>query len=201
MTSHWGDFQNADVILHCGSNSVENHPLSSKWLNRAHDNGAKWIVVDPRYTRTAEVADIYCPIRPGTDIAFYGGMFNYIIQNLIEPNLDKYLAGGKVPEYNFEYLLNYTNAAYLLDPNYSFDVEKGVFSGFNEETRSYDTHSWHYQTDHEEKWDTSATGAYAWAKAPGVPKFTPPVLTVPKKDMTLKNKMCVYQQFKKHYSR
>lgn len=62
MTSHWIDFQNTDVILHCGSNSVENHPLSSRWLNKAHENGAKWIVVDPRYTRTAEMADIYCPI-------------------------------------------------------------------------------------------------------------------------------------------
>ena len=75
MTSHWCDFQNTDYILHCGSNSSENHPISSKWLNKAHERGAKWIVVDSRYTRTAELADIYCPIRSGTDIAFYGGDF------------------------------------------------------------------------------------------------------------------------------
>lgn len=47
-----------------------------KWVNRALDKGAKWIVVDPRFTRTAAHADVYCPIRPGTDIAFYGGMIN-----------------------------------------------------------------------------------------------------------------------------
>lgn len=202
MTSHWCDFQNADVILHCGSNSVENHPVSSRWLNKAHENGAKWIVVDPRYTRTAEMADIYCPIRSGTDIAFYGGLYNYIIENLIDPYLDDYLKGKDVSDkYNFEYLLNYTNAPYLLDPEFEFDVESGLFSGFDEKTRTYSNHSWHYQTEKVEKWDTSASGAYAWVNKPGTPKFTTPDLTVPKKDMSLKNKMSVYQQFKKHYSR
>ena len=201
MTSHWCDFQNTDYILHCGSNSCENHPVSSKWLNKAHESGAKWIVVDPRYTRTAELADIYCPIRSGTDIAFYGGMYNYIIENLIEPNLDSYLAGNKCDVYNFEYLLNYTNASYILDPEYEFDVEKGLFSGWDEETKTYSNHSWHYETDHEEEWDTSEGGDYNWVVQPGVPEFTTPTLTVPKKDMTLKDPMCVYQQFKKHYSR
>nr|WP_172135948.1 molybdopterin-dependent oxidoreductase [Adlercreutzia sp. ZJ473] len=199
MTSHWCDFQNTDVILHCGSNSVENHPVSSKWLNKAHERGAKWIVVDPRYTRTAEMADIYCPIRSGTDIAFYGGMYHYIIENLIEPNLADYLAGKEVPVYNFEYLLNYTNASYLLDPEYSFDVESGLFSGYDEATRTYSNHSWHYQTESEEQWDTA--GDYAWAVKPGVPEFTTPTLQHPKRDMTLQDPMCVYQQFKKHYSR
>lgn len=199
MTSHWCDFQNADVILHCGSNSVENHPVSSRWLNKAHENGAKWIVVDPRYTRTAEMADIYCPIRSGTDIAFYGGMYNYIIENLIEPGLKDYLATGKMDKYNFEYLLNYTNASYLLDPEYSFDVEKGLFSGWNEETKSYSSHSWHYQTESTENWDTN--GDYAWVKKPGTPEFTTPTIEHPKRDMTLSDPMSVYQQFKKHYSR
>lgn len=201
MTSHWCDFQNADVILHCGSNSVENHPVSSKWLNKAHERGAKWIVVDPRYTRTAEMADIYCPIRSGTDIAFYGGMYNYIVENLIEPNLADYLAGKDVPVYNFEYLLNYTNASYLLDPAYAFDPATGLFSGWDEETGKYSAATWHYQTESEEEWDTSATGDYAWVKEAGVPEFTTPTIEHPKRDMTLSDPMCVYQQFKKHYSR
>ena len=158
--------------MNIGSNSVENHPVSAKWLNKAHERGAKWIVVDPRYTRTAEMADIYCPIRSGTDIAFYGGLYNYIVENLIEPNLQKYLAGEEVPEYNFSYLLNYTNASYLLDPDYSFDPSTGLFSGWNEDTGTYDAHSWHYQVESESTWDTS--GDYAWAVAPGVPEFTPP---------------------------
>ena len=201
MTSHWCDFQNTDVILNCGSNSVENHPVSALWLEKAHEQGAKWIVVDPRYTRTAEQADIWCPIRSGTDIAFYGGMYNYIIENLIEPGLAKYLADGDMSEYNFEYLLNYTNASYILDPEYEFDPATGLFSGWNEKTKTYNVHSWHYETESTEDWDTSETGAYSWVTKPGTPEFTTPTLTNPKKDMTLQDPMCVYQQFKKHYSR
>ena len=201
MTSHWCDFQNTDVILSCGSNSVENHPVSALWLEKAHEQGAKWIVVDPRYTRTAEQADIWCPIRSGTDIAFYGGMYNYIIEHLIEPNLAKYQETDDMSEYNFEYLLNYTNASYILDPDYKFDPETGLFSGWNEKTRTYNAHSWHYETESTEDWDTSENGAYAWVKKPGTPEFTTPTLINPKKDITLQDPMCVYQQFKKHYSR
>ncbi len=201
MTSHWCDFQNTDVILNCGSNSVENHPVSALWLEKAHEQGAKWIVVDPRYTRTAEQADIWCPIRSGTDIAFYGGMYHYIIENLIEPGLANYLATGDMSNYNFEYLLNYTNASYILDPEYEFDPETGLFSGWNEKTKTYNVHSWHYETASEEEWDTSENGAYAWVKKAGTPEFTTPTLTNPEKDMTLANERCVYQQFKKHYSR
>lgn len=186
MTSHWCDFQNADVIMNIGSNSAENHPVSSKWIHKAHENGAKWIVVDPRYTRTAEQADIYCPIRSGTDIAFYGGLYNYIIENDL---------------WQHEYVLNYTNASYLLDPEYEFDPTTGFFSGWDEETGKYSNHSWHYQVESETVWDTSEGGDYAWAVAEGVPEFTPPVVQHPKRDMTLQDPLCVFQQFKKHYSR
>lgn len=186
MTSHWCDFQNADVVMNIGSNSVENHPVSSKWIHKAHENGAKWIVVDPRYTRTAEQADIYCPIRSGTDIAFYGGLYNYIIENDL---------------WQHEYVLNYTNASYLLDPEYEFDPTTGFFSGWDEEAGKYSNHSWHYQVESETVWDTSEGGDYAWAVAEGVPEFTPPVVQHPKRDMTLQDPLCVFQQFKKHYSR
>ena len=64
MTSHWCDFANSDVILTIGSNNVENHPLSSRWVERAQDRGATWIVVDPRYSRSAAQADIYGRLRP-----------------------------------------------------------------------------------------------------------------------------------------
>lgn len=186
MTSHWIDFQNTDVILHCGSNSVENHPLSSRWLNKAHENGAKWIVVDPRYTRTAEMADIYCPIRSGTDIAFYGGMYNYIIEHDL---------------WQHEYVLNYTNASYLLDPAYEFDPETGFFSGWDPEARKYSAATWHYQIESETPWDTEPNGDYAWVKKPGTPIFTPPEHEVVKKDLTLQDPMCVWSKFKEHYSR
>lgn len=172
--------------MNIGSNSAENHPVSSRWIHKAHDNGAKWIVVDPRYTRTAEQADIYCPIRSGTDITFFGGLYNYIIENDL---------------WQHDYVLNYTNASYLLDPDYEFDPETGFFSGWDEETGKYSNATWHYQIESESTWDTSANGDYAWAVAPGVPEFTPPVVEHPKKDMTLQDPMCVFQQFKKHYSR
>lgn len=172
--------------MNIGSNSAENHPVSSRWIHKAHDNGAKWIVVDPRYTRTAEQADIYCPIRSGTDIAFFGGLYNYIIENDL---------------WQHDYVLNYTNASYLLDPDYEFDPETGFFSGWDEKTGKYSNATWHYQVESESTWDTSANGDYAWAVAPDVPEFTPPVVEHPKKDMTLQDPMCVFQQFKKHYSR
>ena len=94
--------------------------------------GAKVIVVDPRYTKTASKAHIYAPIRPGTDIAFLYGMMNYAIEN----NL-----------YFHEYVLNYTNASYLISPDYNFN--DGVFSGLTEKDGkfSYDTSSWAYQKD------------------------------------------------------
>ncbi len=187
--------------MNIGSNSAENHPVSSRWLHKAHDNGAKWIVVDPRYTRTAEQADIYCPIRSGTDIAFFGGLYNYVVNNLIEPGLQEYLATGKQDNYNFEYLLNYTNASYLLDPDFTFDPETGLFSGWDSEKKKYTNTTWHYQVESTSTWDTSANGTYSWAVAPGVPEFTPPTVEHPKKDMTLQDPMCVYQQFKNHYSR
>lgn len=186
MTGHWCDYQNADVIMTIGSNNVENHPISAKWVQKALDNGATWIVVDPRYTRSAEMADIYCPIRSGTDIAFYGGLFNYIIEHEL---------------WQHEYVLNYTNASYLLDIDYSFDINEGIFSGFDQSNATYSAKTWHYQVEETKTWDTSDTGDYAWVNKPNTPTFATPVLEVPKKDTTLTDPMCVFQQFKKHYSR
>ena len=111
MTGQWGDLANADVLLTCGCNNAENHPASMKWVDRARENGATFIVVDPRFTRTAALADIYCPIRPGTDIAFYGGMINYIFEH---------------DRWQHEYCLNYTNLSYLINPDFTFDPEEGL---------------------------------------------------------------------------
>lgn len=186
MTSHWEDFQNADVILTCGSNNAENHPVSMKWVNRALEAGAKWIVVDPRFTRSAALSDLYCPIRSGTDIAFYGGMINYIFENDL---------------WQHEYCLNYTNISYLIDPDFSYDPVTGYFSGWDESTKSYKKTTWGYQTDTETEWDTSDTGAYSWVNGEGVPEFKTPTLKTPKKDPTLQDPNCVYQVMKEHYSR
>jgi nitrate reductase alpha subunit len=82
MTNHWVDIKNADVVLIMGGNAAEAHPCGFKWVTEAKaHNKAKLIVVDPRFTRSASVADYYAPIRSGTDIVFLGGLINYLLSN------------------------------------------------------------------------------------------------------------------------
>jgi formate dehydrogenase major subunit len=160
MTNHWIDIKNADVILVMGANPAENHPVSMKWVMNAKEKGAKLVVVDPRFTRTAAKADIYAPMRSGTDIAFLGGMIKYIIDNKL---------------YFKDYVVNYTNAAFLVNPEYKGPGElNGIFSGYDEKARKYDKKTWAYQIDEN---------------------------GIPKKDPTLKDPNCVFRLLKKHYSR
>jgi formate dehydrogenase major subunit len=130
MTNHWIDIKNSDCILIMGSNAAENHPISMKYVTEAQSNGAKLISVDPRFTRTSSKADIYAPIRSGTDIAFLGGMIKYI--------LDKNL-------YHKEYVQYYTNAPFLVSN--SFNFKDGLFSGYDEKTRKYDKSQWAFKMD------------------------------------------------------
>src|ERR1700686_5102365 len=82
MTNSWTDIQNTDLAVIMGGNAAEAHPCGFKWVTEAKANrGAKLIVVDPRYTRSASVADFYAPIRQGTDIAFLLGVINYCMLN------------------------------------------------------------------------------------------------------------------------
>ena len=186
MTSHWCDFANSDVIMSIGSNNVENHPLASRWVERAQDKGAKWIVVDPRYSRSAAQADIYARIRPGTDIAFYGGLIRYIIENKL---------------YQKEYILHYTNAACILRPDFKFNEETGLFSGWDPETKRYDNETWGYDVDKKVGWDTTPGSAFSWVNDPDVPKFKTPDLKVLKRDMTLTDPNCVLNVMRRHYAR
>ncbi len=131
MTTHWIDLRNSDVILVMGSNAAANHPISMKWVQKAKDSGGKLISVDPRFTQTSAKADVYAPLRSGTDIAFLGGMIKYILDN------NKYFP---------EYVTNYTNASYIVGDKYDFS--EGLFSGYNEKGRSYDKSTWAFkQTD------------------------------------------------------
>ena len=133
MTNHWIDFKNADVILIMGANPAENHPVSFRWIMKAKDAGAKVICVDPRFTRSASKSDLYAPLRSGTDIAFLGGMINYIIQNRL---------------YFEQYVADYTNSAYLVSGDFKLPGElAGLFSGYDPKKRSYDTKSWSFQKD------------------------------------------------------
>jgi len=132
MTNHWIDIANSDCILIMGSNAAETHPVSFRWVMKAKDNGGTLIHVDPRYTRTSTKADIYAPLRPGTDIAFLGGMIKYIIEN---------------KKYFLDYVVNYTNASYIVGEKYGF--KDGLFSGFNAEKKAYDSSTWAYAMDEE----------------------------------------------------
>lgn len=111
MTNHWIDIRNSDCIMIIGSNAAENHPISFKWVAKAIEQGAKLIHVDPRFTRTSSQAHIYAPIRSGTDIAFIGGMINYLLDDIAQ-DPDKY---------NMEYIKQYTNAAFIIDSRFNFD--------------------------------------------------------------------------------
>jgi predicted molibdopterin-dependent oxidoreductase YjgC len=82
MTNHWVDIKNANVVMVMGGNAAEAHPVGFRWAMEAkNNNDATLIVVDPRFTRTASVADIYAPIRSGTDITFLSGVLLYLIEN------------------------------------------------------------------------------------------------------------------------
>ena len=130
MTNHWIDIRHSDCILIMGSNAAENHPISMKWVGKAMDNGATLISVDPRFTRTSSKADIFAPLRSGTDIAFLGGMMNYILSN---------------NKYHKEYAANYTNASFILGSK--FDFKDGLFSGYDPKAKKYDKSQWAFEKD------------------------------------------------------
>ncbi|WP_273392218.1 formate dehydrogenase-N subunit alpha [Actinobacillus porcinus] len=130
MTNHWVDIKNADVVVVMGANTAEAHPVGFKWVIEAKKNGGKLLVVDPRFNRTASVADFFAQIRPGSDIAFLLGVIKYLLEN------------NKIQH---EYVKHYTNAALLVNDDFKF--EEGLFSGFNENTHQYDRTSWSYKTD------------------------------------------------------
>jgi formate dehydrogenase major subunit len=130
MTNHWIDIKNSDCILIMGSNAAENHPISFKYVTEAQQKGTKLISVDPRFTRTSSKADIYTPIRSGTDIAFLGGMIKYILDN----NL-----------YHKDYVAYYTNAPFIVGPAYDFT--DGLFSGYDPKTHKYDKSKWAFEMD------------------------------------------------------
>ena len=134
MTTNLIDIQNSDVIM-ATSNMAENHPVGFQWVMKAKERGAKFIHVDPRFTRTSAAADIHVPLRSGTNIAFFGGLINYAIQH------DLYFK---------DYVVYYTNASFLIDPAFKTPTDlDGLFTGWDEAKRSYDRTSWKYQLDGE----------------------------------------------------
>ena len=129
MTNAWTDIKNTDLVIVMGGNAAEAHPCGFKWVTEAkHHRGARLIVVDPRFNRTASVADVYAPIRPGSDIAFLMGVIRYCIEN------------DKV---QWDYVKAFTNATYLVREDFGW--ADGLFTGYDEQKRDYDRTAWEYQ--------------------------------------------------------
>src|SRR5271163_4382620 len=166
MTNGWIDIKNTDMMLIMGGNPAENHPCGFKWAIEAkRQRNAKMIVVDPRYTRTAATADMYVQIRAGADIAFLGGVIRYAIEN------------QRIAK---EYLVNFTNAPFLVEEGFKLP-EDGLYSGFDEASKTYDRSSWNYE----------ARGSSEPNTLPGNVAF----------DVTLEHPRSVYQLLKQQYSR
>jgi formate dehydrogenase major subunit len=196
MTNHWRDIRHADLILINGANPAEAHPVGFQWFVAAKvdpkrgpgaGGGAKMVHADPRFTRTSALSDIYARIRTGTDVAYFGGLINYVLsRNLI----------------HHEYVKYYTNASFLVKEGYDF--HDGLFSGYDPAKRSYDTGTWAYEVDE------AATKAAVLAQeaaarqavAKGEPAPAPgPALAFAKRDMNLEHPRSVFQLMKKHYAR
>jgi formate dehydrogenase major subunit len=171
-----------------GSNMAEAHPVAFQWVMEAKARGTEVVHIDPRFTRTSAVADRHVPLRAGSDIAFLGGVINYILSNELDFR---------------EYVIAYTNASFLVDEGYR-DTEDldGLFSGYDHETASYDPSTWHYEST-----DPGGRGGQG-AKEKAAPdqhgSGGAPIEggagDIPT-DPTLQHPRCVYQILKRHYAR
>ena len=180
MTNGWVDMKNTDMMLIMGGNPAENHPCGFKWpVEAKRTRNAKMIVVDPRFTRTAAVADMFCQIRAGSDIAFLGGLIHYAIEN------------NRIAK---DYLVHYTNAGFIVEKDFKLPDVDGLFSGFDSEKQTYNRASWNYQGA------GGKSSAPPEAK-PGMPPPLPPLPGTVDFDPTLQNPNCVFQLLKKQYSR
>lgn len=172
-----------------GSNMAENHPVGFQWVMEAREKGAQVIHVDPRFTRTSAMADRWVGVRAGTDIAFLGGVINYILQN------------GR--EFR-EYIVNYTNAPVIIDEQF-LDTEDldGLFSGWDQQTTSYDNTSWQYEgmsikgsAGRREMGALTGEAASEGGEGAQLQEGEPP-----EKDESLEHPRCVYQILRRHFSR
>src|SRR4051812_7073846 len=188
---------------------AECHPVAFRWVMQAKLKGATVIHVDPRFTRTSAMADLYAPIRAGSDIAFLGGLIRYVIEN------EKYFK---------EYVVHYTNAATLVREDFK-DTEDldGVFSGLGDykgDPRNgfigqYDQKTWQYQgspVGAQRAGDAQQTGQAGRpenpaeaAGAPHGPPFDALVRSLKRpsteRDETLQHPRSVFQIVKRHFSR
>ena len=188
------DLANSDCLLIMGSNFAECHPVGFRFVMEARERGAEVIHVDPRFTRTSACSTAYVQIRAGSDIAFLGGVIRHILAS---------------ERWNSEpffktYVTTYTNAPTLVNPEYKGPEDlEGLFSGWNPDTKRYDTKSWAYQTEVAADQGTPTTqpnepGGDAQNFAARVGKLVGPP---PIQDRTLQDPNTVFQIMKRHYAR
>ncbi len=172
-----------------GSNMAECHPVGFQWVVEAKERGAKVIHVDPRFTRTSAIADLHVPLRAGTDIAFLGGVVNYILAN------DRWFD---------EYVKAYTNAPVIIKEEFR-DTEDldGFFSGYIEDDRLYDIASWGYAETEEEAaaGKREQTEDVSGEQAHGAHGIELDRGNPPRMDFDLEDPRCVFQLLRRHYSR
>jgi formate dehydrogenase major subunit len=163
-----------------GSNMAEQHPVGFQWVIEAKERGAKVIHVDPRYTRTSAMADAHIQIRPGTDIAFLGGIVNYIFEH------DALFT---------EYVRHFTNGPVILREDFrDVDEASGLFSGWDEEKGTYDIESWSYS-------DTSSGDGVTGEQAQGAHGMRLEGGDPPEIDNDMEHERSVLQILKRHFER
>jgi formate dehydrogenase major subunit len=211
-TNYQQDLANSDCILFMGSNMAEAHPVGFRWPMKAQAKGARLVHIDPRFTRTSAMCDMYVQIRAGTDIAFLGGLINYVITH------EKYFK---------EFLLAYTNAATIIEEEFA-DTEdlQGVFSGYDPEKREYEPakggwgyggskserkakkiHTAHPYGYQQQKASKGGLGMHGYGLMGGASSHSQPrknatdVTGGIHRDETLQDPQCAFQLLKKHFSR
>jgi formate dehydrogenase major subunit len=176
------DIKFADSILIMGSNMAECHPVAFRWVMQAKtrpDNPCTLIHADPRFTRTSAMADVYAPVRAGSDIVFLGALIKYVLDRhsaMLGGLLNRERQTWSDRERFFhDYLVRYTNAPTLINEEFK-DTEEldGLFSGFDAKRGQYDQKKWRYA---------------------GTPA------DLPLQDPTLRAPNCVFQILMRHYQR
>ncbi len=172
-----------------GSNMAENHPVGFQWVMEARERGAKVFHVDPRFTRTSAMVSKHVRIRAGADIAFLGGIVNYILEN------------GR--EFR-DYVVSYTNAPVLVHEDFK-DTEDldGFFSGWDADKGEYDSTTWQYAgtSVHGAAGQREMGAAFGEQAGHGAQGGSLEHGEAPEQDPSLRHPRCVFQLLKKHYRR
>ena len=173
----------ADCIVIEGSNMAECHPVGFQWVMEAKAKGATVIHVDPRFTRTSAVADLHVPLRPGTDIAFLGGIINHVLANDL---------------WFHEYVAAYTNAPYLVAEGFG-DTEDldGLFSGYLPDEDGYDQRSWAFAGTEADAQPHGRDDASSHQHG----SHGADLHGTPERDPSMQDPRCVLQLLKRHYAR